>query len=104
MDFDGQFEFSPIAFVQAAELDAIPQLGIYPNPVVSNFQFTESLEGVFDWVLVNTSGQKLFSRQNLTVPQAEVQLNQMLNRLDAGTYMILMQNGEGRQHIRMLKR
>lgn len=104
VDFDGQFEFSPIAFVQATEQAAIPQLGIYPNPVVSSFQFTASLEGVFDWALVNTSGQKLFSQQNLTVPQAELQLNEMINRLDAGTYMILMQNGEGRQHIRMLKR
>lgn len=104
VDFDGQFEFSPISFVEVVSEKAFNQLGIYPNPVVSNFQFTNTMEGVFDWTLVNTSGQRLFSQQNLTVPQAEAQLNGIINSLKAGTYLILLQNGENRQHIRMLKR
>ncbi len=104
VDFDGQYEFSPISFVEVKMGTAINQIGIYPNPVVSNFSFTNTLEGVFDWALVNTAGQKLFFQQNMTVSQAELAINEMINSLESGTYMILMQNGEGRQHIRMLKK
>ena len=104
VDFDGQFEFSPISFVEVASGERIEQIGIYPNPVGSHFNFTNTMAGVFDWVVVNTSGQKLFAQQNLTVPQAEAHLNGLLNALDPGIYMILYQNGNTRQHLRMLKR
>lgn len=104
VDYDGQFEFSPISFVEVASARTVDQIGIYPNPVVSSFNFTNSMEGVFDWALVNTAGQKLFFQPNLTVPQAEIKLNEIIISLEPGTYMILLQNTETRQHIRMLKR
>lgn len=103
VDYDGQFEYSPVSFVKITSTNSVPKIGIYPNPVVSNFQFTESTEGVFDWTLMSITGQKIITETNLTVAQAEVRLNQSLGLLDAGTYLIIMQNSETRQHIRMLK-
>ncbi len=105
VDFDGQYEYSPITYVEVANnSNAIVQIGIYPNPVITSFSFTNTMEGVFDWAVVNSSGKKIYFNQNLTVPQAEIQLNELIATLDAGIYMIVFRNGETRQHIRMLKK
>ena len=104
VDFDGQYDYSRTSFVEIhASKTSLKPLGIYPNPVVDHFRFTNDLQGVFDWSLINMEGKQLGSFENLTVTQAEGQINTLLEIMEPGTYIIRLSNHESKQFIRLLK-
>ncbi len=102
VDYDGQFEYSPIVYLEF-DKNQLNQIGIFPNPVVSQFKFTNGLEGVFEWSVTNVSGKRLLDESNLTVAQAEIKINQLLASMQKGTYFIQFSNLDSKQSIRLLK-
>lgn len=103
VDYDGQFEYSPITFLEYESKGLALKMDIYPNPVSSKLNFRNQIDGVFDWMLIDFSGQSVLSISNLTASQAEVRINELLPKLVDGLYVIKMSNGETQQAIRMMK-
>lgn len=104
VDYDGQFEYSPISFLEFDRIAAQIKMDIYPNPVVSGFHFTNAIDGIFDWSVISFSGQRVLYSTNMTAAQAEVQINELLPKLGDGIYVIHLSNSDTQKTVRMVKR
>jgi hypothetical protein len=88
IDFDGQFEYSPIRYVEGSSIFAV-----YPNPTtgVLHLQVADTKQAI-QVSLLNTKGIAVLSTSG-KVGETETVLNEKLATLPAGVYVLQVRSG-----------
>ena len=102
VDTDGRFKYSNVIMIRK-EATSIKGITLNPNPVsngMATVRFTAVSAGNFDLSVVDLSGKIVLRQQNkATEGNNSISLNG-LERLQTGTYLLQMTNGNERQLVK----
>lgn len=102
VDKDGKVMYSSVISVNRMK-SAICQIAIYPNPVNKFITLTVPDKGqIFSGKLINAEGRTILHLKG-NVYQVNQYLNQHLNKLRAGLYVIKLADGRERYSVRFVK-
>ncbi len=108
IDFDGQFDYSRIVFVQSSQHIAHP-FSVYPNPVGNNtdvqlvYQLAESdKKQPLQLELHDMHGRLLLS-VNGNINELNELLNTRISHIPQGVYLLTLTDFATRTHLKMLK-
>jgi hypothetical protein len=98
VDKDGTLNYSPVIAVNAK----LPlNLGVYPNPVISNLLLThpKAIEGT-TLQIISYDGKKFGAWQ---VQAGAIQTSVDVSKLTKGNYFVIYQNEKERQSVKLMK-
>ena len=107
MDFDGEFEYSPIRLLTATTQP--DDFVIFPNPVEDELKFKTgpSFEGVshLDFCyLINSMGIKMYESGAASPLEIEKELNAILPRLQSGIYVLSISYKRTKKKLKLIKK
>ncbi len=95
----GYYTYSPVIICRT-QCDDIDYMYVYPNPVSGlediHVKFTSSYEGLAEFIIYNSIGQKVFSK-NLEIKRGSNLITTPAQDLVVGAYIIIIQNVDGDQ-------
>jgi hypothetical protein len=104
IDFDGQFNFSEIKFINFAKRD-VEQV-LYPNPtagsVTVNLKEVESA-GSVQYSIIGPDGQVKVSVKTCTGNGISAALSNDISALNPGTYTVVFGTSQTRQSVKLIK-
>ncbi|MEQ6166663.1 T9SS type A sorting domain-containing protein [Ekhidna sp. MALMAid0563] len=99
VDYDGQFEFSPIVMVDGEGLTS--SLEVFPNPTLGTIQIRGSIDNV---QLFDPIGRSVLYLDHTTSSEAEQMISRALEASPSGTYTISTQTAGSFERIRVVKK
>ncbi len=103
IDLDGRFKYSEVVFVEGGNAVSV---SVYPNPAVE--RVTLQAEGLAEDVVLSfqfgdAQGRLILQGQG-SAAQIQAALNQKINSLTSGLYLLNIQTPSGRSQIKLIKR
>ena len=101
IDYDGDFEYSPIIYVSESGASGIDTF-LFPNPSSGEVHFYGKITDIVDLRLIDMSGREHFHSRDMTLLESEKRLNQVLPTVGNGTYMIQIKNAVTTTALRLV--
>lgn len=102
VDKDGKVTYSQVLAINKNK-SSISKMSVYPNPVNNSITLTvQDKEQVFSGKLLNAEGRTILYLKG-NVYQVNQSLNQNLNKLSAGIYVLKLSDGKERYSVRFVK-
>lgn len=103
VDYDGQFEYSPLLYVSLVH-SSIDAINIYPNPTHSYITLDGLQSEIYDVQVVDMTGKIILNSRNINLTQSEMLINNLLRNKLAGIYLLKFSNPGHSEVIRLIKK
>lgn len=100
VDYDGDFEYSPIISYEGANFGS--GFEVYPNPTPGRIHLSGS--GLHSFTLYDQNGTTLIMSATSELSEAERVISDYLTDQSAGMYLLALQTESGMENLRIIKR